>query len=141
MTQLLNLQAYDEEDLLLISSHLQNAETRRAMMHYDKANKRFAMILLRMDNMGHTQSSAAQESKELYKTLFIVNHVFNVQHKQLSAYESRDIYELLTIYVDTTNASLTDVTQHLVLLFSHDYLLRLELECIDVILQDLMPIQ
>jgi hypothetical protein len=125
-SQNLRLIAMDEEDLAVISAHAQDALLHVGDMLYQPRTRRFAMALHRIDWQ-------AQQARERVPTILHFEHVHRAALLGFRQDRPDDTLNLLSI------AFLPgDAPSGLILLaFSGDCALRLDVECIEARLADL----
>ena len=130
---LLKLLALDEEDLQIVSSHLQDAVVRVGDMAYVPSQKRFAAVLNRFD----WESASGTRTKDFKRrrTVLRFDRVLGAKHKDLRPEKPDRVLSLLAIQFETVDAPSGTVT----LLFSGDVTIRLEVECLEAELRDLGP--
>jgi len=129
----LKLLALDEEDLAVVSSHLQDAVVRVGDMAYLPSQKRFAAVLNRFD-----WESAAGEKAEDYRrrrTALRFDRVLSAKHKDLRPAAPERVLSLLAIHFEAGEAPGGRIT----LTFSGDVTIQLEVECVEAELRDLGP--
>jgi len=129
----LKLLALDEEDLAVVSSHLQDAVVRVGDMAYLPSQKRFAAVLNRFD-----WESAVGEKAQDYRrrrTALRFDRVLSAKHKDLRPNAPDRVLSLLAIHFEVGDAPSGRVT----LAFSGDVTVQLEVECLEVELRDLGP--
>jgi len=129
----LKLIALDEEDLEIVSSHLQDAVMRVGDMAYQPSRKRFAAVLNRFD------WEAAQESNgKVFRRRRVAlrfDRVFGAQLKNLKLGADDRVLSLLALRFEPAEAPSGRVT----LTFSGDTSIQLQVECIEAELKDLGP--
>jgi len=129
----LKLIALDEEDLAIVSSHLQDAVVRVGDMIYQPSKKRFAAVLNRFD------WEAAQESnRKDYKrrrAALRFDRVFGAKLKNVRPSAEERVLSLLAVRFEPDEAPAGKVT----LTFSGDASIQLKVECIEAELKDLGP--
>ena len=138
----LKLVAFDDEDLQLLSAHLQDAILRVKDMAWEPGAKRFVALMNRFD-WPHAQKPASHEAvakadKKPYerrRCALRFDHVQSVQLKNISFDVPQPHLELLTIRFDFTDSP-SGVIE---LVFAGDCSIRLNVECIEVELSDLGP--
>ncbi len=129
----LKLLALDEEDLAVVSSHLQDAVVRVGDMAYVPSQKRFAAVVNRFD-----WESAVGEKADDYRrrrTALRFDRVLGAKHKDLRPNAPDRVLSLLAINFEASDAPSGRVT----LTFSGDVTVQLEVECLEVELRDLGP--
>jgi hypothetical protein len=129
----LRLIALDEQDLEVVSSHLQDAVVRVGEMAYLPSQKRFAAILNRF-NWEKATKTAANEN-ERRRTALRFDRVLGAQIKSLRPSASDRVLSLLAVHFEPSEHPSGYVT----LTFSGDASIRLQVECIEAELTDLGP--
>jgi hypothetical protein len=128
----LKLLALDEEDLEVVSSHLQDAVVRVGDMAYVPSQKRFAAIVNRFD------WQSAKEGEGRYRRLrtgLRFDRVLRAQHKGLQPEKPARVLSLLAIRFEPADPPSGKVK----LFFSGDVTILLDVECIELELRDLGP--
>lgn len=128
----LKLLALDEEDLQVVSSHLQDAVVRVGDMAYVPSQKRFAAVLNRFDWESATKDGNHYRRR---RTALRFDRVLRAQHKDLQPGKPHRILSLLAIRFEASEAPSGKVT----LFFSGDVIIQLEVECVEAELRDLGP--
>ncbi|WP_127089126.1 DUF2948 family protein [Aquabacter cavernae] len=127
----LKLLALDEEDLAIISAHLQDAVVKTGDMGYLPKSQRFALILNRFD-------WDQKESSEQYvrrRTGLHFERVRNVRFRGLDPRDREAVLNLLAVTFEESDAPSGEVT----LAFSGGADIRFEVECVEARLSDLGP--
>jgi hypothetical protein len=132
MTQL-KLIALDEEDLEVVSCHLQDAVVRASDMAYLPSQKRFAAVLNRFD-WEQAAKGEGDGKFERRRTALRFDRVFGAQLKNLKPSGDR-ILSLLAVSFEPKEPP----SGHVKLTFSGEASILLEVECIEVELKDLGP--
>lgn len=128
----LKLLALDEEDLQVVSSQLQDAVVRVGDMTYLPSQKRFAAVLNRFD----WQSAGGDgERYRRLRTALRFDRVLGARHKDLNPDNKDRVLSLLAIAFEPGEAPGGKV----VLYFSGDVTVELEVECIEAEMRDLGP--
>jgi hypothetical protein len=130
----LKLIALDEEDLAILSSHLQDAVVRVEDIAYLPVQKRFAAVLNRFD-----WEKATVEGGEAYqrrRTALRFDRVLGAKLKNIKLTARERILSLLAVSFEPGEAPSGMVT----LFFSGDASILLEVECIEAELKDLGPV-
>jgi hypothetical protein len=130
----LKLIALDEEDLAVVSSHLQDAVVRVGDMAYLPSQKRFAAVLNRFDWV-KTQASGGKKDYRRRRAALRFDRVFGAKMKNVKPGGSERILSLLAVHFEPAEAPGGFVT----LTFSGDASVRLQVECIEAELRDLGP--
>jgi hypothetical protein len=128
----LKLLALDEEDLQVVSSHLQDAVVRVGDMAYVPSQKRFAAILNRFDWESAKEDSGTYQRR---RTALRFDRVLRAQHRDLRPEKPDRVLSLLAIQFEAGDAPSGKVT----LLFSGEVTIQLDVECIETELRDLGP--
>lgn len=128
----LKLLALDEEDLQVVSSHLQDAVVRVGDMAYVPAQRRFAAIVNRFD-----WESVAKDGKgyRRRRTALRFDRVLRAQHKDLQPQKPERVLSLLAIRFEAGEAP----SGRVALIFSGDVVIQLEVECVEAEMRDLGP--
>ena len=129
----LRLIALDEQDLEVVSSHLQDAVVRVSEMAYVPSQKRFAAILNRFN--WEKATKAASNENERRRTALRFDRVLGAQIKSLKPSASDRVLSLLAVRFEASDHPSGYVT----LTFSGDASIRLHVECIEAELTDLGP--
>jgi len=129
----LKLIALDEQDLEIVSSHLQDAVVRVADLAYVPSQKRFAAILNRFN--WEKAAKAANDTNERRRTALRFDRVLGAQIKSLKTSASDRVLSLLAVRFEPSEHPSGFVT----LTFSGDASIRLHVECIEAELTDLGP--
>ncbi|HKA47287.1 MAG TPA: DUF2948 family protein [Methyloceanibacter sp.] len=131
----LRLIALDEQDLEVVSSHLQDAVLRVGEMAYVPSQKRFAAILNRF-NWEKATKTANNNENERRRTALRFDRVLGAQIKALKPSASDRVLSLLAVRFEASEHPSGYVT----LTFSGDASIRLHVECIEAELTDLGPV-
>jgi Protein of unknown function (DUF2948) len=129
----LKLIALDEEDLAIVSSHLQDAVVRVGDMVYQPSKKRFAAVLNRFD-WEAAQGGNGKDFKRR-RTALRFERVFGAQLKNVKSSAPERVLSLLAVRFDADEAPAGKV----ILTFSGDASIQLKVECIEAELKDLGP--
>jgi hypothetical protein len=130
----LKLIALDEEDLAVVSSHLQDAVVRVGDMAYLPSQKRFAAVLNRFD-WEKSQAAGGKKDYRRRRAALRFDRVFDAKLKNVKPAASERILSLLAVHFEPAEAPGGFVT----LTFSGDATVRLQVECIEAELKDLGP--
>jgi len=130
----LKLLALDDEDLQVLSSHLQDAVVRVGDMAYLPSQKRFAAILNRFDWESASEKGAKEYRRR--RTALRFDRVLRAQHKDLRPNVPDRVLELLAIQFEPGDTPSGKIT----LLFSGDVTIQLDVECVEVEMRDLGPV-
>jgi len=126
----LKLIAMDEEDLAVISAHVQDSCVRPAEMTWLPAQKRFVIPLMRYD-----WSASARGRHERVGAALRFDRVLKVEQIHLGDRSSPEKLELLAVAFEETDAPSGYVT----LAFFGGAAVRLEVECLEAELRDIGP--
>jgi len=130
----LKLIALDEEDLAVVSSHLQDAVVRVGEMAYVPSRKRFAAVVNRF-NWEKALAGEGQESNERRRTALRFDRVLGAQLKSLRPSATDRVLSLLAVSFEPKDHPGGFIT----LTFSGGASIRLKVECIEAELTDLGP--
>ena len=130
---LLKLIALDEEDLAVVSSHLQDAVVRVGDLAYLPSQKRFAAVLNRFD----WEKARAKGAKDYRRrrTALRFDRVFGAQLRNLKQGKNDRILSLLAVHFEPDDPP----GGHVTLNFSGDASIQLKVECIEAEMTDLGP--
>ncbi|MEM7399641.1 MAG: DUF2948 family protein [Pseudomonadota bacterium] len=129
---MLKLLALDEEDLQVVSSQLQDAVVRVGDMTYLPSQKRFAAVVNRFD------WESAGEGSDRYRrlrTALRFDRVLGARHKDLAPQDKGRVLSLLAVAFEPAEAPGGKV----LLYFSGDVTVQLDVECIEAEMRDLGP--
>ncbi len=129
----LKLVALDDDDLKIISAHLQDAVLRLADMAYVPAEKRFAAIVSRFDWLAAETEDGKPSNLRRCRCALRLDRVIRAQVHKIRPGEPFAFAELLAITYDETDPPGGFVT----LYFAGGGAVRLEVECIEAELRDL----
>lgn len=127
----LKLLALDEEDLAVVSAHLQDAVVKVADMGFLPRVQRFALLLNRFD---WDQKVMANETVRRRSGLHF-ERVRAAQCRGIAAAQRDGVLNLLAVTFIPTDLP----SGHVLLTFSGGAEVRLEVECIEACLKDLGP--
>lgn len=127
----LKLLAVDEEDVAIISAHLQDAVVKRADMGYVPRAQRFALLLNRFD----WERSLQENSRVRRRSGLHFERVRAVQCRGMEQAQIEGVLNLLAITFLPGDAP----SGHVLLTFSGGAEVRLDVECIEASLSDLGP--
>jgi hypothetical protein len=129
----LKLIALDEEDLGVISAHLQDAVLRVVDMTYLKGERRFAAVVNRFDWTKVTTAGGAKPALERRRSGLRFDRVLGAQISGIDLKDQKAVLSLLAIEFTSKDAPEGYVTLH----FSGGGAIRLHVECIEAELADL----
>lgn len=126
----LKLLALDEEDLQVVSSQLQDAVVRVGDMTYLPSQHRFAAVVNRFD----WQSAVGEDNRyRRLRTALRFDRVLGARHKGLAPANKDRVLSLLAIGFEEGEAP----SGRVVLYFSGDATVQLDVECIEAEMRDL----
>jgi hypothetical protein len=131
----LKLVALDEDDLGIVSTHLQDAIVKVADIHWRPADKRLVMTLNRFD---WEDAQAMVPHLQRRRTALRFERVKACQCRHVQPCEKDAVLNLLA--VEFTPNGEGDPAGRMTMTFSGGCALRLEVECIEVELADLGPV-
>ena len=133
---LLKLIALDEEDLKVISAHLQDAILKVQDMTFIPQENRFAAVLNRFDwRTANEKAAPGGEHFERRQCAVRFEKVQHAQFKGLSPANGAEVLELLSVSFDPGEAP----SGHITLTFAGGPAVRLQVDCIEAELRDLGP--
>jgi hypothetical protein len=127
---LLRLVALDQEDLAIVSAHLQDAVVRTGDMSFLPKERRFALVARRFD----WEAPPHQPRRRLTGLHF--ERVLGVRCRGLDRSKPDTVLNLLAVTFDETQAPSGTAT----LLFSEGAAVQIELECVEAQMKDLGPV-
>ena len=128
----LKLQAMDEEDLAVLSAHVQDAILKVGDITYLPRERRFAIA---MNRFGWEVEGEDEGVHQRRRSALVFDRVNAAKCCNLRRDRSDAVLELLAVSFDPTDAPAGYVTLH----FAGGGMLRLEVECIEARLADLGP--
>lgn len=135
--QLLKLLALDEDDLQVMSAHLQDAVLRVGDLAYLPSEKRFALIANRFDwesaNDGKTKG---RKDFQRRRSAMRFDRVLGAQLQGIELKAPNAVLELLAIQFEETEKP----EGHVTLQFAGGSAIRLQVECIEAEMKDMGPI-
>ncbi|AWC25418.1 DUF2948 family protein [Aminobacter sp. P9b] len=126
----LKLVALDEEDLEIVSAHVQDAVVKVGDLAYDAPSKRFALAMNRF--AWETKTGFFRPKYERRRSILHFDRVLSVKLFGISRTKKDEVLELLAIGF----AQGEDPAGEIELLFSGDAAIRLEVEVIEARLTD-----
>ena len=126
----LKLYALDREGLAVISAHAQDICVKRADMTYQPKQKRFALAGMRYDWAG-----AEVGIEERVGSVLRFDRVLRVSHVGFKEHEANEVLSMLGITFEKTEPPSGIVF----LAFADGAIVRLEVECLEVELNDVGP--
>jgi hypothetical protein len=128
----LKLVALDQDDLNILSAHLQDAVLRLADMVYMPAEQHFAAILSRFDWLAAESGDGRQSELRRCRCALRFDRVKRAQVQKLRPGEPSAVAELLAITFEEREAP----AGYIILHFAGGGAVRLEVECIEAELHD-----
>ncbi|MCF6199783.1 MAG: DUF2948 family protein [Hyphomicrobiaceae bacterium] len=139
---LLKLLALDEQDLEVISAHMQDAILRVKDMAWQPGSHRFVAVFNRFDwptahglDADEAVAKAGKKPYERCRCALRFDHVETVSLKRIRFDRPDTVLELLAIRFEAGEAPSGTVE----LIFADNYSIRLRVECIEAELNDLSP--
>ncbi|MEX2128238.1 MAG: DUF2948 family protein [Xanthobacteraceae bacterium] len=126
----LKLIALDAEDLAVVSAHLQDSNAKVADMAYLPHEKRFAMLVDRFD-----WTSAGEGTAVRRRTGVHFDRVLKAQVRGFDLKDKEATLNLLAVEFAESDPPSGEV----ILLFSEDAAILLEIECLEAAMSDLGP--
>jgi hypothetical protein len=126
----LKLVALDDEDLAVISAHVQDAVLKVADLVFLPRENRFAVA---MNRFSWEKSGGERRNYERCRTALIFDRVLSVKTTRIRRDREDAVLELLAVQFETTEAPAGFVD----LFFAGGGVVRLEVECIEARLADL----
>jgi hypothetical protein len=129
----LKLVALDQDDLKILSAHLQDAVLRMADMAYKPSEQRFAAVLSRFDWLAAECCQGDQSALRRCRCALRFDRVKRAQVHKIHPGEPMAVAELLAVTYEEAEPPGGTIT----LYFAGGGALRLEVECIEAELRDL----
>lgn len=135
--QLLKLLALDEDDLQIMSAHLQDAVLRVGDIAYVPSEKRFAMIVNRFDWEGANDGKSGRKKNfQRRRSAMRFDRVLGAQLQGIDLKAKSAVLELLAIQFEETKKP----EGHVMLHFAGGGAIRLHVECIEAEMKDMGPV-
>jgi hypothetical protein len=131
--ELLKLVALDQDDLAVVSTHLQDATLTVGDVHWRPGEQRLVISLARFDWEGSLSDSPKLQRRS---TALRFERVNSIKCRNVDCKDKRVMLNLLAVEFDENDPPGGVVT----LIFSGDAALRLEVECLECELVDLGPV-
>jgi hypothetical protein len=128
----LRLAAVDDEDLAVVSAHVQDAVLKVGDMVYLPKERRFALA---MNRFSWEKTGGRRPAYERRRAALTFDRVLSARSSQIDRARPDAVLELLAVDFAATEAPAGLVT----LIFAGGGALRLEVECIEARLADLGP--
>lgn len=135
---LLKLLAMDEEDLEILSAHLQDSVVKVGDIDWRCTENRFIAAVNRFawEEQAKGGFLSRRKTCERHRTVLRFDRVMNVKTRGIDCKKKDEILSLLTMRFLPTTQPAGIIT----LIFSGEAAIRLEVECIEAQLTDLGPI-
>ena len=131
---MLKLVAFDNEGLEILSAHCQDAVLRVADIAFVPKERRFALILNRFDwENAHNHPSKDNKAFRRRRSALRFECVTKVQRLNIDLAKTKEVKSLLAIRFQESQAPNGTIS----LIFAGNSEIKLEVECIEAILQDL----
>lgn len=128
---LLKLAALDEQDLVIVSAHAQDAVTKVGELRFDPAAGRFLVPIRRF--AWEKSGGWLKPGRERHAAVLQFDRVLSARTAGISRHQPETVLSLLAIRFHPDTAPSGEIE----LLFSAEGVLRLAVECIEVRLADL----
>jgi hypothetical protein len=128
--ELLKLVAFDQEDLAVLSAHLQDAVVKTGDLTFLADQHRFALVVRRFE----WEAPAAEPRRRLSGMHF--ERVIRVRTRNIDRDQPEDVLNLLAVTFEPGEAP----SGLLTLVFAGDKAVQLDLECLEVQMKDLGPV-
>jgi hypothetical protein len=128
--ELLKLVAFDQEDLAVLSAHLQDAVIRTGDLTFLAEQHRFALVARRFE----WESPQAEPRRRLCGMHF--ERVLRVRTRNIERDQPDEVLNLLAVTFDQAEAPAGLLT----LVFAGDKAVQLDLECLEAQMKDLGPV-
>lgn len=132
---MLKLVAMDQDDLQVISAHLQDAVLKVSDLDYLPAERRFLLICNRFVWEDSARQRAGRDQYQRRRSVLEISLASNVQACGISRSNPDDILSLLAVNFLVEDAPAGTIE----LIFSAGKAIRLSVECIEIRLTDLGP--
>jgi hypothetical protein len=126
----LKLVAFDEDDLAVISTHLQDAQVKATDVVFLPRERRFVLVVARFDWCAAQSGETRRRQTGLH-----FERVLAVRQAHFDR-ASKDMHTLIAIRFDATQSPAGLVT----LRFDDGSAIRLEVECLEAAMKDLGPV-
>ena len=134
MSQALKLRAETKDDLVVISSALQDAILKVGEIDYD-SKARF--VSLRLSRFKHENQNVA----ERVQTGFRIDSVLGIKSRQIDRSDPEAFAVLLSVEFEKSTQSKEDPSGVLQLIFAGGGEINIDIECIDLILADVSMVR
>jgi hypothetical protein len=135
--ELLKLIALDDDDLKVVSAHLQDAISRVEDMAFLSRERRFVMLLNRFDWARAAEDAASNgQGYQRRRCALRFEKVHKAQVRQISLDDRAGVLELLAVHFESGDAP----SGYITLTFAGGGAVRLHVDCIEAELSDLGPV-
>jgi Protein of unknown function (DUF2948) len=131
--KLIKLNALDQDDLDIISAHLQDAVIKMGDMRYLEKDQQFVMVVNRFDWSDALTPERRKKNYTRRRAGLQIAHVLSAQKSHLPQSNKDTVINLLAIEFTQTQAPSGIIT----LIFAGGGAVKLEVECIEARLSDL----
>lgn len=128
---LLKLLALDEEDLAIVSAHVQDAVLKVGQLDYNRAARRFVVPMYRF--AWEREASLARPQPERRNGVLHFDRVLSARLSGIARDKPEDVLSLLAVTFTPTDPPAGRIE----LVFAGGGIIRLEVECIEARLTDL----
>ncbi len=128
----LRLKAEDAEDLTVVAALVQDAVLPATDMKWERGRRRFSFLLNRFRWEDKTAAERRGRGVERVRSLLVIEDVLKVWQQGLSVRDADTVLSLLTLTFEPGE----DGTGRLILTFSGDGAVALDIETINIVLQD-----
>jgi hypothetical protein len=129
----LKLLAFDAEDLAVVAAHLQDAVVQVGDLAWRPQDRRFVALVNRFD--WAKALSCGREPFERRRAALRVERVLKAQIQGIDLKRPKQVLSLLTVQFTARGAE--DPAGELTLLFAGGAAIRLDVECIEAVIEDL----
>jgi len=128
----LRLKALDEDDLGVVSGFVQDAVFPASQIKWDRAARRFAILLNRFRWEDAPKAEARKRAYERVQSVLVIEDALKVQSQGVDPRDKDMILSLLSITFEAGE----DGTGQLSLVLAGDGVIRVDVEALEVILKD-----
>lgn len=132
---LLKLIALEPTDLTILSAHLQDAVVKVGDMTFSKSAKRFAALCNRLERAAGGSLAGGERRRAALR----IDRVRNVQVQGFSPSDRGTVLSILALSFEPAADAAAAPAGLLTLVCAGDASLRLDVECVEVVLEDLGP--
>ena len=132
----LKLIALDDDDLKVVSAHLQDAVIRTEDIVFLPKERRFAILMHRFDWLSAAEAKGPNGGYERSQCVLRFEKVKHVQYKHLALGEHSEVVELLVVSFEPGEPP----NGAIILTFAGGAAIKLHVDCIEAELRDLGPV-